>query len=105
MSLSTSNILDRDVALKLLKEHYSENEEFVERFKRGAQSAAALSHPNIVSKLARERDSPWEGATRPVHLGRASGRGPGQRRMSSAWEEIGWQRWFCSIPYWGCGPG
>ena len=54
MSLSTSNIFDRDVALKLLKEHYSENEEFVERFKREAQSAAALSHPNIVSKLARE---------------------------------------------------
>ena len=52
--LAHDEVLDRDVALKLLKEHYAENEEFVERFKREAQSAAALSHPNIVSKLARE---------------------------------------------------
>src|ERR671917_1638357 len=42
-------VLDRDVALKLLKDHYAENEEFVERFKREARNAASLSHPNIVS--------------------------------------------------------
>src|SRR3712207_2669518 len=47
--LAHDDILDRDVALKVLKEHYAQNEEFVERFKREAQSAAALSHPNIVS--------------------------------------------------------
>jgi eukaryotic-like serine/threonine-protein kinase len=47
--LAHDNVLDRDVALKLLKEHYAHDEEFVERFKREAQSAAALSHPNIVS--------------------------------------------------------
>src|ERR687893_599413 len=42
-------VLDRDVALKLLKDQYAENEEFVERFKREARNAASLSHPNIVS--------------------------------------------------------
>jgi eukaryotic-like serine/threonine-protein kinase len=47
--LAHDNILDRDVALKVMSTRYAEDEEFVERFKREAQSAAALSHPNIVS--------------------------------------------------------
>jgi eukaryotic-like serine/threonine-protein kinase len=46
--LAHDEVLDRDVALKLLKEQYAENKEFVERFKREAHSAAALSHPHIV---------------------------------------------------------
>src|SRR5918997_1567777 len=46
--LAHDEVLDRDVALKMLKDKFTENEEFVERFKREAQSAAALSHPNIV---------------------------------------------------------
>jgi len=47
--LAHDNILDRDVALKVMSSRYAGDEEFVERFKREAQSAAALSHPNIVS--------------------------------------------------------
>ncbi len=47
--LAHDNILDRDVALKVMSNRYASDEEFVERFKREAQSAAALSHPNIVS--------------------------------------------------------
>jgi len=47
--LAHDDILDRDVALKVLSSHYAADAEFVERFKREAQSAAALAHPNIVS--------------------------------------------------------
>jgi hypothetical protein len=47
--LAHDEVLDRDVALKVLKDHYAQNEEFIERFKREAQSAASLSHPSIVS--------------------------------------------------------
>jgi eukaryotic-like serine/threonine-protein kinase len=46
--LAHDEVLDRDVALKVLREQFAEDGEFVERFKREAQSAAILSHPNIV---------------------------------------------------------
>jgi eukaryotic-like serine/threonine-protein kinase len=46
--LAYDRVLDRDVALKLLKDHYAKDEEFVERFRREAKSAAALSSPFIV---------------------------------------------------------
>ncbi|MGI8858535.1 MAG: Stk1 family PASTA domain-containing Ser/Thr kinase, partial [Rubrobacteraceae bacterium] len=47
--LAHDDVLDRDVALKVMSGRYSQDDEFVERFRREAQSAAALSHPNIVS--------------------------------------------------------
>ncbi len=47
--LAHDDVLDRDVALKVMSVRYAGDKEFVERFKREAQSAAALSHPNIVS--------------------------------------------------------
>jgi eukaryotic-like serine/threonine-protein kinase len=47
--LAHDDVLDRDVALKVMSGRYAGDDEFVERFRREAQSAAALSHPNIVS--------------------------------------------------------
>jgi len=46
--LVRDEVLGRDVALKVMSRRYAGDEEFVERFRREAQSAAALSHPNIV---------------------------------------------------------
>jgi serine/threonine-protein kinase len=53
--LAHDDVLDRDVALKILRNQYANDEEFVERFRREAQSAASLSHPNIVSIYDRGR--------------------------------------------------
>src|SRR5215208_2476455 len=47
--LARDKVLDRTVALKLLKEQYVDSEEFRKRFRREAESIASLSHPNIVS--------------------------------------------------------
>jgi serine/threonine-protein kinase len=46
--LAHDQILDRDLALKVLMEHYAKDERFVGRFRKEAQSAAALNHPNVV---------------------------------------------------------
>ena len=43
------HLLNRYVAIKILKPEYSKDETFVKRFRAEAQSAASLSHPNIVS--------------------------------------------------------
>src|SRR5699024_2593692 len=47
--LAKDTTLDRDVAIKVLRLDYADDEEFIARFDREAQSAASLSHPNIVS--------------------------------------------------------
>lgn len=43
------HLLNRIVAIKILRPEFVSDDEFVRRFKRESQSAASLSHPNIVS--------------------------------------------------------
>ncbi len=49
--------LNRFVALKVLGEHLTEDDTYVERFVREAQSAAKLTHPNIVQIYAISEDA------------------------------------------------
>ena len=46
--LAHDNILDRNVAVKVLRGDLANDEKFVRRFQREALSASSLSHPNIV---------------------------------------------------------
>ena len=46
--LATDNILERNVAVKVLRGDLSADEKFIRRFEREAQSVSNLSHPNIV---------------------------------------------------------
>jgi len=49
-------VLNRVVAVKVLREQYATNDSFLARFRREAQSAAGLSHPNIVNVYDVGRD-------------------------------------------------
>lgn len=46
---ATDKVLKRDVAVKILRDEFTTDEEFIKRFEAEAQSAARLTHPNIVS--------------------------------------------------------
>lgn len=45
---ATDKMLGRNVAIKILREEFKENEEFIRRFKVESQAAASLSHQNVV---------------------------------------------------------
>ena len=46
---ATDKVLKRYVAVKILRDEFTTDEEFIKRFRIEAQSAASLTHPNIVS--------------------------------------------------------
>ncbi|MEP6909765.1 MAG: protein kinase [Actinomycetota bacterium] len=46
-------LLERTVALKILHEQYTRDEDYVERFRREARAVAQLAHPNIVTVIDR----------------------------------------------------
>ena len=86
--------LGRVVAIKMLAERYTEDESFVERFRREAQAAAGLNHPNIVSIYDRgEADGSYyiameyldgrSSRTRSSRTGRCPRRGPSTTRCRS----------------------
>ncbi|HEX5450639.1 MAG TPA: protein kinase [Gaiellaceae bacterium] len=51
-------LLERKVALKVMHQHYVDDPEYVERFRREARSVASISHPNVVTVIDRGE---WEG--------------------------------------------
>jgi hypothetical protein len=50
-------LLDRTIAIKILHPHFTNDAEYVERFRREARSVAQLSHPNIVTVIDRGEDA------------------------------------------------
>jgi eukaryotic-like serine/threonine-protein kinase len=48
--------LEREVAIKILHQHYADDPEYLERFRREARAVARLSHPNIVTVIDRGDD-------------------------------------------------
>ena len=42
-------LLNRYVAIKILRPEFTKDEAFIENFKKESQAAAGLTHPNIVS--------------------------------------------------------
>jgi eukaryotic-like serine/threonine-protein kinase len=46
---ATDRLLNRNVAIKILKPEYIKDPKFIDSFRRESQAAAGLSHPNIVS--------------------------------------------------------
>ena len=60
--------LGREVALKVLHRRFSQDEEFVERFRREASAAAGLQHPNVVGVYDRgSHDDTWYIAMERLH--------------------------------------
>jgi eukaryotic-like serine/threonine-protein kinase len=50
-------ILEREVALKVIHPHLATNRSFVEKFRREAKMAASLSHPNLVNVFDQGTDN------------------------------------------------
>jgi serine/threonine-protein kinase len=57
--LADDRHLQRRVALKVLHARFAQDREFVERFRREAESAAGLQHPNVVAVFDR---GSWDGS-------------------------------------------
>ncbi len=56
--VADDTMLQRRVALKFLHERFSQDQQFVERFRREASAAGGLQHPNVVGVYDRGE---WEG--------------------------------------------
>jgi tRNA A-37 threonylcarbamoyl transferase component Bud32 len=47
--LATDRLLGRQVAVKVIRDRFADDERFLSRFRREARAAAALNHPNVVA--------------------------------------------------------
>ena len=57
---ATDLLLERPVAVKILRETYADDPAFVQRFRQEARAAGSLSHPNIVTVYDVGADRGWE---------------------------------------------
>ncbi|HVL54806.1 MAG TPA: protein kinase, partial [Vitreimonas sp.] len=57
---AVDELLDREVAVKVLREQYAADPDFVARFRQEARNAAALTHPNIAAVFDTGVDGPVE---------------------------------------------
>src|SRR5215207_816662 len=82
--LAYDRVLDRQVAIKLLKARYAQDEEFVERFRREAKSAAALVNRYVVPIFdwGEAEDGTYYIVMEYVPEGDLADRIKGQRRLS-----------------------
>ena len=71
--------LDRDVAVKILRQEYGRDPDFGVRFRYEAQSAASLNHPNIVAVY----DSIAEGGRRML-----AGSSTGTSSPATSWSPV-----------------
>ncbi len=75
--------LGRQVALKVLHRRFAQDQEFVERFRREAKSAAGLQHPNVVGVFDRgEHEGTYYIAMEYLHRAHAQGHHHPRRRRS-----------------------
>jgi serine/threonine protein kinase len=74
----TDRTLQRPVAIKVLAEPFDQDRGFVRRFRREAQAAARLNHPNIVSV----HDSGSDGGTHFIVMELVEGHSLGTRLKS-----------------------
>ena len=59
-------LLQRQVAVKVLRESYSGDPSFLARFRREAQAAASLDHPNVVTVYDVGQDDDWRDLYRQI---------------------------------------
>ena len=84
--LARDEVLGREVALKVLRERYADDEGFVERFRREARSAASLNHPNVVQVYdqGQAKDGAYYIAMEHVPGGTLKDRIEGEGRLAPA---------------------
>ncbi len=100
VELAHDQVLDRQVAVKILHPRYADDPSFLERFRREAQAAASLNHPNMVAVYDTGdeeggRSSSWSTCrAQPARGAAPRGRAPRAAPPRSASRP----RWPCTSP-------